>query len=285
MRILHLSDTHLTASGHDEDGVDARGSLRVLLHDLRWVPGIDLVVVTGDLADDGSAQGYAELLAQVGAFAAERGAPLICSTGNHDDRSAFTAALGSGHLHGGADLGRLAPLGTTRAASSEVAGVRIVTLDSLVPGHAHGHLDAEQLGWLAEQLAVPHPGGTVLALHHPPISIRPHAFEDVVLDNPTDLAAVIAGSDVHIVLCGHLHAQVSGYLAGVPVWVTPGVVTRLDLTTRPHLVRGVTGAGASVVDLTPDGPTCHTVHARDPDAGREVYVYDPATNDDALEEA
>ncbi|GIE34910.1 hypothetical protein Ait01nite_079550 [Actinoplanes italicus] len=42
-RILHLSDPHLTASRADEDGVDAADSLDRILHDVRFVPGIDAV--------------------------------------------------------------------------------------------------------------------------------------------------------------------------------------------------------------------------------------------------
>lgn len=47
-RVLHLSDLHLTANGMDEDGVDARSSLRRMLDDARHVPHIDVVVVSGD---------------------------------------------------------------------------------------------------------------------------------------------------------------------------------------------------------------------------------------------
>src|SRR4051812_28733693 len=97
-RVLHLSDPHLTRTGIDENGVDARAALERMLHDARFVPGIDLVVVSGDIADDGSTEGYAGVLELVGRFAAERGIPHVYCTGNHDVRAAFAAALGSGHL-------------------------------------------------------------------------------------------------------------------------------------------------------------------------------------------
>jgi hypothetical protein len=84
---------------------------------------------------------------------------------------------------------------------------------------------------------------------------------------------VVAGTDVRAILTGHLHFQLSGFLAGVPVWVTPGIVTRIDLTTPPHLLRAVKGAGASVVDLGgPASPMFHTLYARDPEAGEQVYL-------------
>ncbi len=58
-RILHLSDPHLTGTGQDMDGVDAAGALDRILADVRFVTGIDLVVVSGDIADDGSDEGGA----------------------------------------------------------------------------------------------------------------------------------------------------------------------------------------------------------------------------------
>ncbi len=73
MRILHLSDTHVPRGlGPDEDGVDARVALAQLLQDLRHLSGIDLVVVSGDVADDGSPEGYDAVRALVGGFARER---------------------------------------------------------------------------------------------------------------------------------------------------------------------------------------------------------------------
>jgi hypothetical protein len=132
----------------------------------------------------------------------------------------------------------------------------------------------------------------VLALHHPPLRLGPLALTATAgTRNAEELAEVIAGSDVQAILCGHFHAQVTGHLCGIPVWVTPGVVTRLDLTAPPHLVRGVRGASATVVELGgPFSPLFHVLHARDPQAGQQVYLVDdeswePVSGEDAEAEA
>jgi Icc protein len=278
-RILHLSDTHLTGSGYDATGVDAAGALDRLLLDVRLVPDLDLVVVSGDIADDGSEAGYAGVRERIGRFAAERGIPQVYSTGNHDDRSAFAAVLGSGHLGGaGVDVGRLAdPAGAERAAVSDVGGLRVITLDSLVPGAVHGLIGDGQLAWLRETLSRPSPAGSIVVFHHPPVFLdRSPWMPSIVLQNGDALGEVLTGTDVRIVLCGHLHLQLSGVLAGIPVAVTPGIVTRIDLSAPPHLVRAVKGAGATVVDLGgPFAPTCHVIQARDPEAGAQAYEVDP----------
>src|SRR5215213_8441392 len=110
MRILHLSDFHVEqAEGPNADGIDARESLRRMLVDCAHLEGIDLVVVSGDIADDGSAKSYADAAAMVAGFARSRGAPQVYCVGNHDHRPSFAAALGSGHVGaGGGDAGTLA---------------------------------------------------------------------------------------------------------------------------------------------------------------------------------
>ena len=76
-------------------------------------------------------------------------------------------------------------------------------------------------------------------------------------------------------LTGHFHLQLFGMLESVPVWVTPGVVNRIDLTTPYGTERAVRGASASLVELGgPASPLFHTFHARDPRAHETVYELD-----------
>ncbi|MFI1723196.1 metallophosphoesterase [Streptomyces sp. NPDC020489] len=277
MRILHLSDTHLArADAPNRHGVNAHDSLRLMLAELRHVQGVDAVVVTGDLADDGTVEAYRAVRELVGEFARGKGdVPVFYTTGNHDERAAFAEVLGSGHPAPGRVLESAAG---ERAAVSTVAGWRFVTLDSLVPGQVHGQLSAVQLDWLREVLATPAPHGTVLAFHHPPFALDNPLQQLFGLRDPVDLAAVIRGTDVRVVLTGHFHLQLCGLLESVPVWVTPGVVNRIDLTTAPGTERAVRGASASLVVLGgPVSPLFHTFHARDPRAHETVYELDEDT--------
>lgn len=247
-----------------------------LLNDLRHVGGVDLVVVSGDIADDGSEQGCADALALVADFALPRGAAQVWCLGNHDNREAFTAVFGSGHFDASAgDVGLGAPREiAVCAAVSEVEGLRVITLDSLVPGQVHGQLDGYQIDWLRHTLRVPAAQGTVLVLHQPPISTTPQ-WEAANLQQPDVLAEALTSTDVRAVLCGHVHAQIGGALAGVPVWVTPGVLSRVDLTAPPGVVRAVRGAAASVVNFSASGAVqFHTVLARDPRAGEQISLAD-----------
>ncbi|MCI3272204.1 metallophosphoesterase [Streptomyces cylindrosporus] len=281
MRILHLSDTHVERTdAPNRHGVNATESLRLILAELRHQRGVDAVVVTGDIANDGAVEAYSAVKELVGEFARRLDAPVFYTTGNHDEREAFGKVLGSGHLTGdGGERGDVLvheSSGGERAAVSVVDGWRVVTLDSLVPGRIHGWIGEEQLDWLRGVLDVPAERGTLLAFHHPPVSLDISATQPVFgLRNPEALAAAIRGSDVRVILTGHYHLQLFGMLESVPVWVTPGIVNRIDLTTAPGTERAVRGASASLVELGGvAGPMFHTFHARDPRAHETVYELD-----------
>jgi 3',5'-cyclic AMP phosphodiesterase CpdA len=154
-----------------------------------------------------------------------------------------------------------------------------------VPGAVYGELGGAQLAWLREVLATPAPAGSVVVLHHPPLTVPTSLVMDRVnLRDAAALAEAVRGTDVRMILCGHFHLQLSGLLAGVPVWVTPGVVSRIDLTAAPGLLRVVRGGGASVVELGgPAAPVGHVLHARDPRAGELLQLVDAATGQEAVE--
>ncbi|MEW2131208.1 metallophosphoesterase [Streptomyces sp. NPDC005435] len=273
MRILHLSDTHLDrAGGPDADGADGTAALGLLLAGLEQLDDIDAVVVTGDIADDGSQEAYTRAHALLSGYGGARGAKVFYATGNHDDRAAFAHVLGSGHARPDAVYEGASD---ERAAATTVGGWRLVTLDSLVPGKGYGRIDGGQLDWLREVLAAPAPSGTVLAFHHPPVALDVDVQRALGLQNSAELAGAIRGTDVRLILCGHFHLQLLGRLEQAAVWVTPGVVSRVDLTARPGTERAVHGPSASLVHLgVPHGPLIHTLHARDPRMGETVYEAD-----------
>ncbi|WP_406224568.1 metallophosphoesterase [Streptomyces canus] len=132
MKIRHLSDTHLDrAGGPDADGTDGTAALRRMLADFVHLRDLDALVVTGDVADDGSREGYARARELVGGYAQERDASVFYATGNHDERAAFSEVLGCGHVRPDAVYDGSEG---ERAAASTVDGWRVVTLDSLMPG-------------------------------------------------------------------------------------------------------------------------------------------------------
>ncbi|MBN9053691.1 MAG: metallophosphoesterase, partial [Rhizobiales bacterium] len=74
----------------------------------------------------------------------EFGVPVHLAMGNHDDRATFRHHLLPGeHGHPAAPVDRV----------DELNGLRIVTLDTTVPGFHHGEVTAAQREWLADVLS------------------------------------------------------------------------------------------------------------------------------------
>ncbi|MCJ1714683.1 metallophosphoesterase [Curtobacterium sp. VKM Ac-2922] len=288
LRILHLSDTHLTGDGALHQGtVDTTAALDALLARLDEVPGIGLVVVSGDLSEDGSPDSYTALLDRVGGWATRHGAALVAVPGNHDQRAGFRQVLANGHVLG--EGGR--PVMHTMEhhpptvpvwGQSLVAGRRVVTLDTSVPGAGYGLLTDESLNRLRTALASDANAGeagaargTVVVLHHPPLPAPTALHEALRLQDPEDLADAIRGSDVRVVLAGHYHHPFAGSIGGVPVLVAPGVANDTDLTGPYGTETAHVGTGALVVDLAEDGTVWSTpVHVRTPADGTVAVHHD-----------
>ena len=248
--LLHISDTHLRAGGSRLfDLVDGAARLSSALGTIE-ASGVrpDAVVFTGDLADLGEAGAYAELRALVEPFAARLGARVLWVMGNHDDRAAFRAGL----LDEAPDL---RPVDRV----DELDGLRVITLDSTVPGHHHGELRDEQLSWLEDLLATPAPLGTILAMHHPPVPAVLALAASVELRDQRRLAAVLRGSDVRAIIAGHLHYSTFATFAGIPVSVASSTCYAQDLTVPVGGTRPQDGAQAFNLVHLYDDTVVHSV--------------------------
>lgn len=273
LRILHLSDTHLMDGEALHEGtVDTVAAYRHTLDAFENAGPLDLVVVSGDASDDGSPASYRTLRSLTEDFAGRHGAVAVYAMGNHDQRSGFRAVLGTGHP--GSEVG--SPAAELSAISeapivgvSEVAGYRIITLDSSVPHRTHGHVDAAQLAWLQAELSTNHGHGSVVVIHHPPVEPVTALHQGIGLINAAELAAALAGTDTVAILSGHYHHHLSDVLATrsgcIPVVVTSGIVNSNDVLASPGHERALSGSGGTLVTisaLSGTNPSRHGTVAR-----------------------
>lgn len=242
--LLHLSDTHLIGGEKRLYGtVDADCRLQQLLDRIeaaRISPSA--LVFTGDLVDKGEPAAYRKLRALVEPFAARLDCEVMWVTGNHDDRRAMRQHLLDEYPSEG-------PLDRV----FQVNGLRIVALDTSVPGHHYGEVSDAQLAWLAQVLEEPAPFGTILAMHHPPLPPVADLAVTVELVEQHRLATVLAGTDVRAILAGHLHYSSFGIFAGIPVSVASSTCYTQDLAFEQGGTRGQDAAQAfSLVQVYPD---------------------------------
>ena len=224
--IAHLSDTHLTAAGVRYNQVlDADAALARAAAVLRAAQadghGFDAIVLSGDLTDTGDPDAYRRLRAAVEPL----DVPAIYATGNHDVRAEFHRSLLGSVVDrvDGADDGPVMQV-------HRVGGLRIIVLDSTIPGAGQGRLTGEHLAELTVELAEPAADGTIVVLHHAPLPPPSPLLSYFALETASRhaLARAVAGTDVRLILAGHHHLAQSGMLGAVPVAVAGSTAIRTD---------------------------------------------------------
>lgn len=248
--LVHVSDPHLLAGGAALGGhFDVDSTLaRTLAAIESATDRPDAIVVTGDLADLGEPDAYRRLRSMVEPVSERLGAPVIWVAGNHDERPAMREHLLD-----------VPPAEDPITGVWDLNGLRVIALDSTVPGWHHGDIDAEQRAWLADQLRTPAPHGTLLAMHHPPVPSHIPFFDILELRHQDELAEVLRGSDVRGILAGHLHYSLHATFAGVPVSVASATCYTMDVASPADRVNGMDAAQSfQLVHVRPETIT-HTV--------------------------
>lgn len=233
--VLQLSDTHLARDGGEHVfGVDPDEQLAAAL--AAWdATGeqADLVLLTGDLADDGHAAAYERLARAVSSL----GAPVLALPGNHDSSEGVAA------MWGGADV-------------AEVAGWRIVAADTTVPDAVHGAVDVASVMRRIDALD---DRPTLLALHHPPLSRSTHP-QFALAGDGTLLDELAERPQVRAVVAGHLHDAVELQSRhGLPVLLGPATVMGITHIGDEMLIDPAATVGARVIRLADDGTFTSTV--------------------------
>jgi 3',5'-cyclic AMP phosphodiesterase CpdA len=200
--------------------VDTAGMLaRCVGHVLALKQRPDVLLVTGDLVDFGKPEEYATLKALL----APLPMPYYLIPGNHDERGALRDAFPEhGYLRQWAPFVQYA---------IDDWPVRIVALDTVIPGQSGGELCSDRLAWLEATLAAQPGKPTIVIMHHPPFRTGIGHMDRMGLADASGLAAVISRNpQVERVLCGHLHRPIQVRLRHDRLHLPgPGALGALDL--------------------------------------------------------
>ena len=205
--LVQLSDLHVGAEWGGSDPLSRVGDAVAAVRALPEGP--DAVVVSGDLTENAAPAEYEAVREAL----APLEAPLFVLPGNHDGRGPLRAAFGldgegEERIDYAADLGPL----------------RLLALDSTVPGRVPGSVDAATLAWLDAELAAAPAQPTLLAMHHPPLSIGIPSWDAINLaaNDRVALGEVVARHpQLKAVVGGHVHTAIAGVLGGRPVLSIP----------------------------------------------------------------
>ncbi|RZF26556.1 phosphodiesterase [Paraburkholderia sp. UYCP14C] len=249
MLLAQISDLHIKQPGGlAYRRVDTAAYLARCVDALNALtPRPDAVLMTGDLVDQGDPQQYAHLKTLL----APLEIPYFLMVGNHDERNALRAAFPErDELQSGGEFVQYAV---------DVGPLRVIALDSLVPGSSAGMLCDTRLAWLAQQLDAARGRPVVVALHHPPFVCGIGHMDEMRLDQTASdrLAALIAQHpNVERVLCGHVHRSMFVRFGGTIASAIPAPAHQVALDFRED------GPSAFVME-----PPAYALHYYDPATG------------------
>lgn len=205
--LLQISDIHIGATWK---GTDPDESLLRAVEAILALPDrADALLVSGDLTQNGAPEEYGRLRELLAPLELE---PHVLP-GNHDLRAPLREAFG---LPGEGD--------EPASHVVDLGPLRLVCLDTIVPGSDGGALDEGRIEWLDATLGEERVKPTVLAMHHPPLRTEMPAFEAIGLA-PAGREALAGVLDRHPqvirVVAGHVHRAIVAELAGRAVVSVP----------------------------------------------------------------
>ena len=256
MLIAQITDLHVRPPGiaanrvvetnmMTERAIDAVIALR---------PRPDAVLITGDLTDRGLVEEYEQLKIMLRRL----DIPFFLIPGNHDRRDNLRRVLGD--YRGVTEDPEFVQFVV------DDYPVRLIGLDTLVPGKGEGALCARRLDFLERALARERDKPTVIFMHHPPFDCGiAHMDRIRLLEGAERLAEIVRPyRNVERILCGHHHRAIETRFAGTICSISPGVAHQVMFTIAED------GPAALVLE-----PPAYQLHRYRPETGivsHTVYV-------------
>ncbi|MGF1496637.1 MAG: 3',5'-cyclic-AMP phosphodiesterase [Elainellaceae cyanobacterium] len=236
--IAQITDTHLFADPRQTSkGVHTNASFSTVLAHLQQLPSRpDVLLLTGDLSQDETPASYQLLWEAI--------APLQIPTywipGNHDDPRWMETTLNRPPFF----QEKRVPL----------SDWTLLLLDSRVPGEVHGFLSDTALAWLDQQLQATGTRPSVIALHHPPLSVGSDWIDGISLVNQGAFQEILhRHSGVRAVLCGHIHQELDEVRQGIRYLATPSTCVQFRPKSQEFAIDGDRFPGFRLLTLQDTG--------------------------------
>ena len=251
MIIAQLSDPHIldeSAEADHEHGAGARLQ-RAVAHLLQLPIRPDVVLVTGDCANNGRPSEYARFRALLRPLPM----PVYVIPGNHDDRRVLQQTFGQQGTQ---------PLDGFVQYVVDRWPVRLIALETHIPGRGEGVLCEARLAWLAARLAEAPDRPTILFMHHPPLRTGLPVVDALGLAVVDALGAIVdRHPQVERIVAGHVHAALLRRFHGTIVATCPATTETLLLDVHKP----------ARLDVVREPPVC-LLHIWHPDAGLLTYT-------------
>jgi 3',5'-cyclic-AMP phosphodiesterase len=182
-------------------------------------PRPDTVIASGDLTEHGLPEEY-DLLREI---LAELIPPVFVIPGNHDRRDVLLKAFaGEEYMP--------PPEAPFLNYAVDTFPLRLIGLDTTVPGHHHGMMCEQRLKWLDQALSARRESPTLIFMHHPPFRTGVQWMDASGLHGGRLMEEVVRRHpQVVRVVCGHIHRSIHVTWAGTIASVSPSTCHQVAL--------------------------------------------------------
>lgn len=261
--ILQLSDLHILASPEDKMlGINIEHYFHACLEQavrlrsrqaLAEKHHFDLILLTGDLAQDPSLASYRRILDSIEVYKT----PCICLPGNHDDYQLMLQVLNTGRINCRKQV--------------FLDNWQLICLNSQIPGEAGGRLSKGELAFL-ENCLTENPGHhALIAVHHHVLETKSSWMDTMIIENSRELLA-IAGKypQVKAITHGHIHQVMDVRTATLRILGAPSTCFQFT-PESPGFSVSDTAPGYRLIELYADGRVeSEVVRLPEPLIGLEV---------------
>lgn len=259
-KILQISDLHiLPESDATLLGVNTEYYFHQVLATAHAEHGpFDLILVTGDLAQDPCPASYRRILAQLQFYRTKAN----CLPGNHDDLNLMQEILNQGQVGCKKQL--------------LIGGWQIICLNSQKPDSPVGRLADTELEFLDACLKTEADRPALIALHHHCIASGCTWLDTMQIENS---AALLERLDhypqIKLLTYGHVHKAIASEYRGVGIFSAPSTCFQFELHSEQFSVDDAP-PGYRVFELSSDGgfeTACYRIDESPKGLSKNVHSY------------
>ncbi|MBI6549350.1 metallophosphoesterase family protein [Xenorhabdus lircayensis] len=239
MKVIHLTDLHLTRSREQRMfDVSTYDNFDFVFEEIRRIKSltvIELVVVSGDISNDGDVDSYRYFLNKMESLKT----PYIAILGNHDIKSNFDTAL------------------TEEESEYIITSCEynnntwhIISVDTVVEGEDYGFISKDNFAELERKIIKNSGFNTAIFMHHHAIPVDTPIVDSCMLNNAKELLELCDKYKVRFIGSGHAHTPRTWHHNNMTTCVAPAVAFQWLLGTET--VKISTGFGFNIINFSPD---------------------------------
>ena len=237
LSILQITDLHIMPSIDDTfQGISTEYYFNAIV-DLAYTENdhFDLILVTGDLAQDPCKASYQRILQRLEAT----NTTSIFLPGNHDDYQLMQQVFSTDKM----------------SCRKKVIfkNWQLICLNSQIPDSPSGRLSKQELFFLEDCLIEKPNLFTLIAVHHHCLPTGMAWMDNMIIENNKEfLMKIKQYPQIKAVTCGHIHQELDIKIEGLSIFGTPSTCFQFTPKSETFSL-DTTAPGYRIIKLHPDG--------------------------------